>query len=205
MADASTADRPAAAPPRPGAIILTRHGEPAISRKVKLDAAGYRDFWAKYETIGIVAEKGPPPALVQTVGQATALLCSVRTRSLQSAEMLSAGREFTPTEILVEAPLPPPNWPSWFKASPKTWGFITRFWWWFFNHHDGQENRRQAEARADEAAAMLEQMTRDGGDVVVSAHGFFNYMIGRALKRRGWRLAQSEGFKYWSIRRFERI
>jgi hypothetical protein len=29
-------------------------------------------------------------------------------------------------------------------------------------------------------------------------------MIGRALKRRGWRLTHSEGYKYWSMRRFVR-
>ena len=40
---------------------------------------------------------------------------------------------------------------------------------------------------------------------MVLAHGFFNYMIGRALKRRGWKLTASEGYKYWSTRRFERL
>jgi hypothetical protein len=29
-------------------------------------------------------------------------------------------------------------------------------------------------------------------------------MIGRALKRRGWKLVHSEGYKYWSMRRFAR-
>jgi hypothetical protein len=40
--------------------------------------------------------------------------------------------------------------------------------------------------------------------VVVLAHGFFNYMIGRSLKKLGWRLVESEGYRYWSMRRFER-
>ena len=106
--------------------------------------------------------------------------------------------------ILIEAPLPPPHWPSWLRISPKLWGFFARFWWWFFNHHEGQETRRQAEVRADKAAAMLEELAASGQDVVVTAHGFFNFMIGRALKARGWRMASSQGYKYWSIRRFER-
>jgi len=41
-------------------------------------------------------------------------------------------------------------------------------------------------------------------DVVVLAHGFFNFMVGRSLAKLGWRLVSSEGYKYWSMRRFER-
>jgi broad specificity phosphatase PhoE len=88
--------------------------------------------------------------------------------------------------------------------SPKLWGFFARFWWWYFNHHEGQETRRDAERRADKAAAMLIELAAEGQDVVVTAHGFFNFMIGRALRRRGWRMTASQGYKYWSTRRFER-
>ena len=205
MADALTADRPDMPAPKPGAIILSRHGEPDISRKVRLSAAGYRSFWASYETMGIIAGQAPPPELGRLAAGAATLVCSTRLRSVQSAQALAPEREFTRHQILVEAPLPPPNWPSWIKASPRVWGFLARFWWWFFNHHEGQETRRQAEIRADRAATMLEELAASGEDVVVTAHGFFNFMIGRALKRRGWRLSLSQGYKYWSTRRFEKI
>ena len=102
------------------------------------------------------------------------------------------------------SPLPPPHWPSWFKLSPRIWGFFARFWWWFFNHHDGQESRAQAEARADSAAERLIGLAEDGRDVLVVAHGFFNTLIGRSLQRKGWKLVENQGFKYWSMRRFER-
>ena len=88
--------------------------------------------------------------------------------------------------------------------SPKFWGFIARVWWWFFNHHEGQETRREAEARAEQAADMIVQLASEGRDVVVLAHGFFNFMVGRALRRRGWRLTANQGWKYWSTRRYER-
>jgi len=94
---------------------------------------------------------------------------------------------------------------DWLKLSPRLWGFIARVWWWFFDHHEGGETRGEAEVRADRAADMLEELSGRGQDVVVLAHGFFNFMIGRALKRRGWRLVRSEGWKYWSMRRFERV
>ena len=59
MAKTLTSDAPVAfGKPRPGVIVLARHGEPSLSRKVKLTAAEYRDFWASYEVRG-----GPSPIL----------------------------------------------------------------------------------------------------------------------------------------------
>jgi len=205
MASALTAEVPAASSkPRSGAIVLARHGEPALSRKVKLSAQEYRDFWASYEVLGLLPGQSPPKTLMGFVERCGALVASTRLRSIESAQALAQGRDFAQEPLLVEAPLPPPDWPRWIRLSPSVWGFIARVWWWFFNHNEGGETRDEAEARADQAAAMLERLAGQGDDVVVLAHGFFNYMIGRSLKRRGWRLAHSEGWKYWSMRRFER-
>jgi hypothetical protein len=120
MASALTAeipDRPATR--RPGAIVLARHGEPALSRKVVLSAAEYRDFWAKYEVLGILPGQTPPETLTKLVASAGALLSSTRLRSVESATALAAGRTFVQHEMLIEAPLPPPPWPAWIKLSPK--------------------------------------------------------------------------------------
>jgi broad specificity phosphatase PhoE len=205
MASALTAEVPAAPiRSRRGAIILARHGEPALSRKVQLNAREYRVFWASYEVLGLSPGQSPPKLLVEFVERCGALVASTRPRSIESAQALARGRSFAQEALLVEAPLPPPNWPDWIKLSPSVWGFIARIWWWFLDHHEGGETRGQAEARADKAADMLETMAGKGEDVVVLAHGFFNYMVGRALRRRGWRLVHSEGWKYWSMRRFER-
>ena len=40
--------------------------------------------------------------------------------------------------------------------------------------------------------------------MLVVAHGFFNTMIGLSLQRDGWKLTSNEGYRYWSMRRFER-
>ena len=205
MADVLTADPIPDSDVRSGAILLARHGEPAISRKVLLSPRAYGEFWSRYELQGLLPGQAPPDALVAAAAQAGTLLASTRRRSVESAEMLAPGRDFAREQILIEAPLPPPPFPDFVRLSPKIWGFIARFWWWFFNHHKGQETRRQAELRADQAATLIEAIADSGQDVVVLAHGFFNFMIGRALKRRGWRLVAGEGFKYWSTRRYERV
>ena len=69
--------------------------------------------------------------------------------------------------------------------------------------HHGEEGRYQAEARADRAAALLIDLSANGDTVVVLAHGFFNHLIGRALRKRGWNLVESGGYRYWSIRRWK--
>ena len=192
-------------PPRTGAITLARHGEPALSRKVRLSAQEYREFWARYEIMGLLPGQVPPPNLVGFVDACDVLISSTRLRAVESAQAVGAGRAFQEEPLLVEAPLPPPNWPSWIRLSPRLWGFFARFNWWFFNFHHGEESRRQAEARAERAAAKLEAMAERGQNVVVLAHGFFNVLIGRALRRRGWRRTLREGYKYWSTQRFERF
>jgi broad specificity phosphatase PhoE len=206
MADSVTVDSAvpsAAGAVRPGAIILARHGEPALSRRVWLNAAGYRQFWAQYEVLGLLPGQTPPETLKAFVADAGVVYSSTRQRSIETAIALTCGREFASEALFVEAPLPPPNLPAFIKMRPSYWGFLARVCWWFFNHHEGEETRRQAEDRAAAAAERLIAAAEQGHDVVVLAHGFFNFMVGRALRRRGWRIALSQGFKYWSMRRFE--
>jgi broad specificity phosphatase PhoE len=88
--------------------------------------------------------------------------------------------------------------------SPKRLGFFARFWWWFFNNHGGQETRAEAEVRADKAADLLIALSDQGEDVLVVAHGFFNWMIANALKQRGLTKLLDEGHGYWSLKRFHR-
>ncbi|WP_313012818.1 histidine phosphatase family protein [Brevundimonas sp.] len=189
---------------RPGAIILTRHGEPALSRKCLITARQYGDWWAKYEIGGLLAGQTPPAELVAAAQGAGAIYASTRQRAQETAAAVSAGREVMSDVMFIEAPLPPPPVPEWIRLSPKWWGVVSRFWWHAFDHHDGQETRAQAEARADQAARKLIARAEGGQDVLVFAHGYFNHMVGRALKGDGWKLVQNQGFKYWSQRRYEK-
>ncbi len=203
MASALTPNTPA--PPaaqRTGTIMLARHGEPALSRRVRFNAQGYRDFWASYEVGGLAQTQSPPEALSAFVAKADVVISSTRRRSIESARILAPGRTFTEDPMLIEAPLPPPPWPRWVRLTPRVWGFWARFWWWYFNHHKGQESRAQAEARANGVVDRVIAMAETGQDVAVVAHGFFNFMLAGELRRRGWRMTGSQGYKYWSTRWF---
>lgn len=189
---------------RSGAVILARHGEPDLSRKILLDAEGYRSWWATYETRGLREGQTAPDDLKAVAGAAGAIIASTRPRSMETALAVCGGRAFARDPMFIEAPLPPPPFPRWVRLSPRLWGFISRFWWWFFDHHGEEESRAEAEARAARAAALVADMASGGQDVLIVAHGFFNTMIGEALKRQGWRCTDDQGFRYWRARRFER-
>ena len=187
-----------------GVITLIRHGEPALSREVRLNAAQYGDWWGRYELGGLAEHQTPPDDMVALARGGATVLASTRLRAIQSATILAGGRPFTPDDLFIEAPLPPPPWPTWIRIGPRNWGFFARFWWWFFNHHGHEESVAQAHARADIAARRLIALAAGGQDVLLVAHGFFNTMIGRALKSMGWRRTLGRGYKYWSVRRFEK-
>ncbi len=195
------ADAPAA-----GTITLVRHGEPALSRKIRFNAKGYGHWWGRYEEGGLLGGQNPPDNVRKLARDATALLASTRLRSQESMRILAPGRDFTQHADLIEAPLPPPPFPDWLHLSPKKWGFLARFWWWFFDHHKGQETRAQAHVRSDAAADRLIALAQQGEAVVVVAHGFFNVMIEKALISRGWtRTLHQGGYRYWSARHFQKL
>lgn len=203
MADVTIADQ-ASPPAKPGVITLARHGEPALSRKVSLNAPEYGEWWGRYELGGLKEGQTPPDALIQIARDADVIIASTRRRSIETARAVVGERAFATDPTFIEAPLPPPPWPRWVRVSPSRLGFFARFWWWFFNNHGGQETRKQAEARAGQAADLLIELSEAGQDVLVLAHGFFNWMIADALKARGLTKLVDEGHAYWSIKRFRR-
>ena len=189
---------------RSGAVMLTRHGKPALSRRCLLSALGYGRWWAEYERLGLFPGQTAPEALASVTRAAGTVISSSRPRARESAALAAPGREVLVEPLFIEAPLPPPPVPEWIRLSPRFWGVVSRFWWHVFNNHGGQETRVEAEARAEQAADRVIAAAADGRDVVVFAHGYFNHMVGEALKARGWRLTANQGFKYWSQRRFEK-
>jgi len=188
---------------RAGGIVLARHGEPALSRKVRLSSREYREWWALYEAGGILAGQSPPDHLKQAAERAGVIYTSTRLRAKETALALAEGRDFSHEEIFVEAPLPPPPCPEFVKLSPRIWGVISRISWWL-GHHRGEETRKAAQGRAADAAHLLDQVARRGDDVLVVAHGFFNSLIGLELRKLGWRRVKGRGWRYWSTRYYER-
>jgi len=119
---------------------------------------------------------------------------------------LEAGKGRAPDVTLpdmVEAPLPPPGLGP-LKFRPLTWGTLSRILW-LGGRASGGESVGQARKRAVRAAQQLEGLLEGSppdGCAVIFAHGWFNRMVGVALRRRGWRLVEGRGDGYWSFRRY---
>ncbi|MDI7774010.1 phosphoglycerate mutase family protein [Asticcacaulis sp. EMRT-3] len=194
-----------AAKRRMGAITLVRHGEPALSRRVKLDWRGYVDWWARYDEAGLLAGQTPPPILHQFARDAKYIYSSTLPRSIETARAICGQRPFVQLPELIEAPLPPPHLPSFIKLTPNSyaWGFLARVCWWYLNIHGDVEGREPAKIRARKMAKFLYDKASEGGDVLVLAHGFFNLMISIELKKMGYIKTLEEGFRYWGCRRYE--
>ena len=199
----ASADAAPVKPGGPGGIVIARHGEPALSRRLKLSSAGYRRWWAAYEEGGIIDPHKAPVGLLDLVRDADVIFASVRRRAVETAEAVVQGKHFIRDPMFVEAPLPPPRWPEFIRLSPKVWGVIARAHWWL-GGHGAEESRPEAEARARAAAERLSGEAGQGRNVVLLAHGYFNHMVGRELKRLGWRQVSGRGYKYWSTRRYVR-
>jgi broad specificity phosphatase PhoE len=202
MSSATDTVSPPAVRPARGWIMLARHGEPALSRRIRLDSAGYREWWALYEEGGILEGQNPPAGLLDMARNADVIFASTRRRAIETAEAVVSGKHFVRDPMFIEAPLPPPSLPGFVRLNPRTWGFISRVAWWFFGHNEGQETRAEAEGRAREVARRLMDAAASGQNVLVLAHGFFNTMVGRELRRAGWRCVEGRGYRYWSARRF---
>jgi broad specificity phosphatase PhoE len=189
--------------PDGASITLARHGRPALSRKVRIDAAGYKVWWDAYDEGGLAPGQHPPPALRHAAASAGMIVASPLARSLETARAVAGARQVATDDIFVEARLPPPPLPALVKLGPRSWGVVSRISWWC-GLDGGQESRREAELRAERAADRLEELVRAHGSVLMVGHGWFNRMIRPVLLARGWACADDGGDSYWSHRRYIR-
>lgn len=187
-----------------GVITLARHGEPALSRKCLLSADQYAQWWGLYEQGGLKLEQVAPSDLIDLAQSVDEIHASTRRRARETAAAVAGRRDVHLDRLYIEAPLPPPPLPAWFRMPPRLWGVLSRFCWHVFDQHHGQESRTEAEYRAAVAADRLIGVATMGKDVLLLAHGYFNHMVGRELRARGWQITLDQGFKYWCQRRFER-
>jgi broad specificity phosphatase PhoE len=187
------------------AIVLARHGRPALDRSKAVDWRGYVTWWAAYDDGGLAPGEEPPEDLLAVARDAHALLASPLTRSLETARAVAAGREVITDPVFIEAPLPPPRIPG-LRLKPGQWGVVSRIAWWF-GWSGGLESRKAAEARAEAAVdrVMLDLLAEppEHRVVLVCAHGWFNRMMRPALRRRGWVCVRDGRDHYWSYRRYE--
>jgi Histidine phosphatase superfamily (branch 1) len=185
-------------------IVLIRHGKPDVGRSRWLTHGKFKDYIETYEQAGLDPDSPPPPAwLVDLTRQARRVYSSDRPRAKESAEALAPHAELSLSSLFMEAQLKSPKLPL-MRLKPPAWAVIARLAW-HAGHHGGIEDYRDARERAEKAGEMLSETAREDGIAVLVAHGYFNAMVGRALRKAGWRKQEGRHrAKFWNAVVYER-
>jgi broad specificity phosphatase PhoE len=177
-------------------IILVRHGRPAISTNHRTSHRGFSAYIDAYEAAGLDPTCAPPEEVQDLVGELDMIYTSGRPRSLDSARALAPDAELIADPLFVEAPLASPRIPL-LRINVPAWAVMARILW-HAGYHPEIENYRRAKQRAKRAADILTDQARKEGAAALVAHGYFNAIIGRELRRRGFRRIGAHRVTYWN-------
>ena len=177
-------------------IILIRHGRPNIPTAPRTSHSEFRSYIDDYEAAGLDPDSMPPEELQDLLGELDAVFTSERKRSVDSARALAPHAELIADPLFAEAPLASPPIPLLKMKVPK-WAVVARILW-HAGYHPEIENYRRAKHRAVQAADILVKRARADGAAALVAHGYFNYIIGRELRRRGFRKSGSHRAQFWN-------
>ncbi len=177
-------------------IILIRHGRPDIEVSPRTSHAGFRSYIDAYEEAGLDPGSAPPDELQDLVSELSAVFTSGRKRAQDSARALAPNAELIADPLFAEAPLASPPIPLLRMKVPK-WAVVARVLW-HAGYHPEIENYRRVKHRASEAADILIRRARLEGTAALVAHGYFNLIMGRELRRRGFRRSGSHRARFWN-------
>lgn len=190
-ADASTGDAAAG-----GRIILIRHGQPNIALSPRTSHQGFRAYIDAYEAAGLDPQSAPPKDLRALVKDLTELFTSAKPRAHDSAKSLAPHAKLIVDPLFVEAPLAAPKIPL-LKLRVQSWAVVARLLW-HAGYHPDIEPYAASRARAQKAANILINRCTAEGTTALIAHGYFNFLIGRELKRQGHKKTGTHRARYWN-------
>ena len=188
--------------PKGARIILVRHGQPALPLRPRTSHHEFRDYIDAYEAAGLDPGSLPPRELADLVKELDHVFTSGRPRAHQSAQALAPHAELVADALFAEAPLASPKIPLLKMRVPK-WAVVARVLW-HAGYHPEIENYRKAKHRAHRAADILIDKVRERAKddksraAALVAHGYFNAMIGRILRQRGFTRTGAHRARYWN-------
>ncbi len=162
---------------------------------------GFATYIDDYEAAGLDPVSLPPDELRDLVRELDAVFTSDRPRSHQSAKALAPHAQLIADPLFAEAPLSAPRIP-WLNMQVVKWAVLSRILW-HAGYHPEIENPRKAAARAVQAADLLVARAKEKGAAVLVAHGYFNWMIGRELRKRGFSRTGIHQARYWNAVTYE--
>ena len=189
-------------PNTPARIILIRHGRPAIDTAPRTAHSGFRAYIDDYEEAGLDPASAPPEELQDLVKELTAVLTSGTARAHQSAKALAPNAELIADPLFVEAPLASPRIPLAAHDGAEMGGGVAHPVACGLSSRDRELPQAQSARGRGRRYPDARARAKDGQAALV-AHGYFNLMIGRDLRRRGFTKSGSHRAHYWNAVMYE--
>src|SRR6185437_14146596 len=148
--------------PKGARIILVRHGRPALPLRARTDHREFNHYIDAYEQAGLDPQSLPPQELADLLKELDHVFTSDRPRAQESAKALAPHAELQVDPLFAEAPLASPRIPL-LRMRVAKWAVVARLLW-HAGYHPEIENYRKAKHRAGQAADILTNKVREGGN-----------------------------------------
>lgn len=178
-------------------ISLIRHGKSLLTDNDKVTIKEFTTWVDKYDYNGVFEETSYPSEALKKIAAANIVITSDLKRSIESARLLKPASKIISDPLFRETELPSIQSTLFdVRIKPSNWAILLRLLW-FGGYSTGCESLSQAKYRAIMAAQQLIDYAREYQSVVLVGHGFFNMLITKELKKKGWIGKSSTSAKHW--------
>ena len=188
-------------------IVLVRHAKPHFNTSRWVRTSNMRYCISAYNESGIEAHgvdigtHGLETAVDAVVAEKAEIATSRLPRSVESATEFFPRRAAVADSLYREAELPYAL-PLWGLRLPFSVAVAVARVFWILGMHGEAESYSMTRARSKRAAKKLAESATRNGCVILVGHGFFNYLVGRQLKRAGWTVRRFGGKSFGAYRVF---
>jgi len=166
-------------------ISLITHG-PVNTPSYFMSTKAFHLWLEQYKQAELISSSAFPAKTADIVRQAKRVVTSDAACAIQSAAALISSLSFVQNnlfrEISISGRLPVVPW---LKLKPSAWMMFSRTLW-LAGYSDTAESYKQAEHRAQQAADLLIGYALCDHKIALIGHGFFNSMIAKELRKKGW-------------------
>ncbi|WML44837.1 histidine phosphatase family protein [Neobacillus sp. PS3-40] len=179
-------------------ISLIRHGKSKLIENDKITGMEFKNWVEKYDHYGVFEESTYPQKTLRKMATTNLVITSDLKRSVDSANLLNPKTKVISDALFRETELPIHSTGLFgIKFNPTIWTVILRLLW-FSGYSNKCESLSLAKYRAIKASEQLIDYANEYNTVVLVGHGFFNMLIAKELKRKGWKGERKTGAKHWS-------
>jgi broad specificity phosphatase PhoE len=185
-------------------VVLARHGKPVWDEKTPIAGSELAE-WVRGRDAAPIDPSDPPPSaeLLRIARSCRLLTTSQLRRSIESAKVVAAPHLTPQVNPVFQEVSTPTEIHSGLRMPPKAWKAVARSAW-YSGWSPGVESFAEARRRARLAAMILIELASAHQSVLLVGHGIFNGLIGRRLRRAGWRGPRLRPRRLWAFAVYER-